>query len=163
MNSRENDQLKVTSQAEVADAARMAGDYQIIDNYLCIRCRRRWITTVPMKSVKMRTTISWNPRWAMWSLILKTPILWTAQESVFSLEDTSSFPASEERFLCFMRAGRSGVCSSLPGWTELWKSWNETFNQRWLPAFCSCFGITFCRCRQTAEWRRNEQRNEIGI
>ena len=37
MNSRENDQLKVTSQAEVADAARMAGDYQIIDNYLCIR------------------------------------------------------------------------------------------------------------------------------
>ena len=34
MNSRENDQLKVTSQAEVADAARMAGDYQIIDNYL---------------------------------------------------------------------------------------------------------------------------------
>ena len=37
MNSRENDQLKVTNQAEVADAARMAGDYQIIDNYLCIR------------------------------------------------------------------------------------------------------------------------------
>lgn len=37
MNSRENEQLKVTSQAEVADAARMAGDYQIIDNYLCIR------------------------------------------------------------------------------------------------------------------------------
>lgn len=37
MNSRENDQLKVTSQAEVANAARLAGDYQIIDNYLCIR------------------------------------------------------------------------------------------------------------------------------
>ena len=126
MNSRENDQLKVTNQAEVADAARMAGDYQIIDNYLCIR--------MPEEVDHHRSDeICKNPRWAMWSLILRTPILWTAQESVFSLEDTNSFPASEERFLCFMRAGRSGACSSLPGWTELWKSWNETFNQRRLP------------------------------
>ena len=69
MNSRENDQLKVTSQAEVADAARMAGDYQIIDNYLCIRMPEEVDHHRSDEICKMRTTISWNPRWAMWSLI----------------------------------------------------------------------------------------------
>ncbi|MFR9235182.1 MAG: STAS domain-containing protein [Eisenbergiella massiliensis] len=133
MNSRENEQLKVTSQAEVADAARMAGDYQIIDNYLCIR--------MPEEVDHHRSDeICKNAD----HYILESQVgnvVFDFEDTHFMdssgigilIEDTSSFPASEERFLCFMRAGRSGVCSSLPGWTELWKSWNETFNQRRLP------------------------------
>lgn len=133
MNSRENEQLKVTSQAEVADAARMAGDYQIIDNYLCIR--------MPEEVDHHRSDeICKNAD----HYILESQV----GNVVFDFEDTHFMDSSGigiligrykliscfgGKVLCFMRAGRSGVCSSLPGWTELWKSWNETFNQRRLP------------------------------
>ena len=133
MNSRENDQLKVTNQAEVADAARMAGDYQIIDNYLCIRMPEEVDHHRSDEICKNADHYILESQVGNVVFDFEDTHLWTAQESVFSLEDTNSFPASEERFLCFMRAGRSGACSSLPGWTELWKSWNETFNQRRLP------------------------------
>ena len=124
MNSRENDQLKVTNQAEVADAARMAGDYQIIDNYLCIR--------MPEEVDHHRSDeICKNAD----HYILESQV----GNVVFDFEDTHFMDSSGIGILigryklisCF--GGRSGACSSLPGWTELWKSWNETFNQRRLP------------------------------
>ena len=80
------------------------------------------------------------------------------------IEDTSSFPASEERFCASCGQADPAHAPACRAGQNCGKSWNETFNQRRLPLrFAAALGLHFADAarRQNGGEMNNEMKLEF--